>query len=68
MFATTTGVGIQVIGHKIAETFPRAGRLVGLAGAALGYTGVVLLGVPTTRDYWNMARQGTPRAAFAQRR
>ena len=68
MFATTTGVGIQVIGHKIAETFPRAGRLVFWAGAALGYTGVVFLGVPTTRDYWNMARQGKRRAALAGRR
>lgn len=67
MFATTTGVGVQVIGHKVAETYPRVGRLVRWAGAALGYGGVLFLGVPTTHDYWTMARQGKRRAVFIRR-
>ncbi len=67
MFATTTGVGVQVIGHKIAETSPRAGCLVRWVGTALGYGGVLFLGVPTTRDYWNMAWQGKRRALFTRR-
>ncbi|MDA8291806.1 MAG: CDP-alcohol phosphatidyltransferase family protein [Actinomycetota bacterium] len=62
MFATATGVGVQAIGHKIGETHPRVGRMVTSAGGTLGYGGVLLFGVPTTVDYWNMARRGTRRS------
>lgn len=68
MFATTTGVGVQAIGHKIAETSPRLGRLVIWGAALLGYGGVLAFGVPTTVDYWNMARRGKRRAALVARR
>lgn len=68
MFATTAGVGLQTIGHKLAETSPRLGRLVSWAGAALGYGGVLVYGVPTTVDYWKMARGGTRRAVLQARR
>ncbi len=64
MFATTTGVGVQVIGHKLAESAPRLGRLVTWTGAVLGYGGVLVYGVPTTVDYWNMARRGARRPVF----
>lgn len=67
MFATTTGVGVQAIGHKIAETFPRLGRLVIWTAAILGYGGVVVFGAPTTIDYWNMARRGKRRSALRRR-
>ena len=68
MFATTAGVGVQAIGHKIAETFPRLGRLVTWVGAILGYGGVLVFGVPTTVDYWNMARRGKRRSTLGRRR
>lgn len=68
MFATTTGVGVQAIGHKVAERLPRLGRLVIWAGGTLGYGGVLLFGVPTTVDYWHMARQGKRRPTLVRRR
>jgi phosphatidylglycerophosphate synthase len=68
MFATTTGVGVQAIGHKIAEKLPHLGRLVTGVGAILGYGGVLVFGVPTTVDYWNMARRGKRRPAVVRRR
>jgi phosphatidylglycerophosphate synthase len=61
MFTTTVAVGLQVIAHKIAETHTRLGNGLSSSAAVLGYGGVVLLGVPTTRDYWRMARAGKKR-------
>jgi phosphatidylglycerophosphate synthase len=56
MFTTATGVGIQTIGTKVDESRDRVGRLLRLCGALLGYSGLLIFGLPTIRQYWQMAR------------
>ena len=61
MFASAAGVGLQVIAVGVARTHPKAGSVLRWTGAATGYLGVVVLGVPTTRGYWRVARSGPKR-------
>lgn len=61
MFSTAVGVGVQVLGTNLSRTHPGAGRTLRGLGRLLSWTGLVVYGIPTTRQYWQAARQGPKR-------
>jgi phosphatidylglycerophosphate synthase len=56
MFTSATGVGMQTIASKVAVHRPAAGAALRSAGAAIGYSGLLIFGLPTIRQYWRMAQ------------
>lgn len=56
VFAGSLGLGLQIIGNKVAETDERKGRALKLAGAGIGYGGLAYYGAKAIRDYWRTAR------------
>jgi phosphatidylglycerophosphate synthase len=61
MFSTAAGVGIHVLGSNLSRTHPGAGRALKWFGRLFSWTGLVVYGIPTTREYWHAARQGPKR-------
>jgi hypothetical protein len=52
------GLGMHVIGSKIAEKAPRTGKAIKAAGSLLGWAGVVKGFAVTTPGYLKQARAG----------
>lgn len=56
VFAASLGLGLQIIGNKVAETDEQKGRALKRAGTGVGYGGLAHYGVKAIRDYWRTAR------------
>lgn len=63
MFGQAMSIGVQVIGTKVSETHPRAGRTIRQLGRWTGLTTVATLGIASTIDYAKLARSGTKKPA-----
>lgn len=50
------GIGLNVIGSKVAERLPKTGKAMKHAGTVLGWAGVVRGVIQVTPSYWKIAR------------
>lgn len=55
VFANSLGLGLQIIGTKVAETDERRGSQISRTGAAVTYAGLAIYGWRAARDYWRAA-------------
>ena len=67
MFMQVGGIGLNVIGTKVAENNPLTGRALKISGTAIGFSGLLKYGLPTTRTYFNNFLRGIKKPVDQER-
>ena len=57
MATQVAGVGLNVIGNKVAEDKPALGKALKVTGTILGFAGFATYGLASTKEYWRQYRE-----------